>query len=301
MRSSHRHWFPITLAVWLVGVAGCSLTVGLVAVLGGAGPAPVEYAAPAPLEAHASDVPLLPPPLRSTPKKTALEPTTRPAAPPLRRSSLPFTLKGSLVSATAEWSMATLEDVRTRRMRTVMEGEQLEGARVVAIHRSLVVVEADGVRAFIDQAPPGTAPVMTAISDPSRHAPPVGPSRGEPSRGATGALPGLRQNGKGSWSVPRNELEALAANPMALMNDARILPSFENGAADGFKLSWLRPGSLYSRIGLQPGDVLRRVNGLSLDSHEKMLLAYQQLREARQIELEVIRNGATVRHTYRVE
>jgi general secretion pathway protein C len=93
-------------------------------------------------------------------------------------------------------------------------------------------------------------------------------------------------------------LDTVLANPNQLLMQARVVPAFRHGAAQGFKLFSIRPGSLYERIGLQNGDVMQRINGLSLDSVEQGLYAFQKLRESPRIELEVERNGQPVRLTY---
>ena len=41
---------------------------------------------------------------------------------------------------------------------------------------------------------------------------------------------------------------------------ARIVPSFKDGVAQGFKLFSIRPDSIYSKIGIQNGDVIKRIS-----------------------------------------
>jgi type II secretory pathway component PulC len=60
-------------------------------------------------------------------------------------------------------------------------------------------------------------------------------------------------------SVDRSVVESLLANPVALLNDARFFPSTK-----GFKVSTIRPGSLFDKLGLQNGDTVKSINGLSV-------------------------------------
>ena len=69
------------------------------------------------------------------------------------------------------------------------------------------------------------------------------------------------------------------------------MPSFKNGAANGFKLFSIQPNSLYASIGIENGDVIQRVNGYEINSPEKALELYQKLRESRHVTIELERGG----------
>jgi general secretion pathway protein C len=68
----------------------------------------------------------------------------------------------------------------------------------------------------------------------------------------------------------------------------------------GFKLFSIRPDSIYSKIGVQNGDVIRRINGFDLNSPEKALEVYSKMKDASRIEIEIERNGAPIRKSYNV-
>jgi general secretion pathway protein C len=68
-------------------------------------------------------------------------------------------------------------------------------------------------------------------------------------------------------------------------------PRLVNGATDGFVIAMLQPGSLLSQMGFHKGDVVMQVNGMPLDSPEKALQIFQQLREARSLRVHVERQG----------
>jgi general secretion pathway protein C len=71
--------------------------------------------------------------------------------------------------------------------------------------------------------------------------------------------------------------------------------------ANGFKLFSIVPDSLYSKIGIQNGDVIRRINGYEMNSPDKALEVYQKLRDANRIEVELERRGDTIRKQYAIE
>ena len=79
---------------------------------------------------------------------------------------------------------------------------------------------------------------------------------------------------------------------------ARITPIFRNGQSLGFKLTAIHPHSFYSQIGLVDGDVILRVNGLEMNSPEKALSAYAELKDAARFELDLERDCQWIRKTY---
>ena len=94
-------------------------------------------------------------------------------------------------------------------------------------------------------------------------------------------------------------LTALARKPAApgevTHGGARIVPKFVNGKSVGFAFYSIRPGSKLAQGGLKNGDVIVRINGLSMDSPEKALDVYKTLRLGTAADVEVLRGSATLK------
>ncbi|MFP2932029.1 hypothetical protein ACLESO_44070 [Pyxidicoccus sp. 3LG] len=110
----------------------------------------------------------------------------------------------------------------------------------------------------------------------------------------------IRAVGEHAYEIPLAEMQAARAGLDDLSHQVRIVPAFREGQSQGLKLFAIRPGSLIAKLGLQNGDVVQRVNGQSLKTPEGALAAYENLREARHIELDLERGGAPVRKVYDV-
>jgi general secretion pathway protein C len=213
------------------------------------------------------------------------------------KSSLRVKLLGTLVSeALPEWSVASIQDIVTLKTATYMIGDKVQGAEVVEIERLRVIVINNNRREYIDgtagdgtPAPIAAAPVVSAkaIND----APPPSVALGA----------GVKQVSENDYEIPRAEIDKTLANLNDVAMQARIVPAFKDGVAQGFKLFSIRPDSIYSKIGIQNGDVIKRINGFDLNSPEKALEIYSKLKESSRIDIEVERNGASVRKTYNVK
>ena len=103
------------------------------------------------------------------------------------------------------------------------------------------------------------------------------------------------------YKIERSTVNSALANLNGLAMDARIVPSFKNGQANGFKLFSIKPDSLYSKIGIQNGDVIQSINGFDMNSPDKALEAYTKLRNAASIDLQVERGGQTVSMNYGIQ
>lgn len=88
--------------------------------------------------------------------------------------------------------------------------------------------------------------------------------------------------------------DKMADNPQALMELARPVPFTDASGFAGFRLF---PGSkpaLFARMGLQPGDVVKEVNGVILDNPMKGAEVMQQLRDSQQLSLRIQRGGQEI-------
>lgn len=83
-------------------------------------------------------------------------------------------------------------------------------------------------------------------------------------------------------------------NPTKLAELVRVAPVMENGQTSGFRLEALKDDPLFKELGFQSGDIVKRVNGVDLDSSAKGLRVIQQLRRAKQVSVTIERNGQLV-------
>ena len=203
-------------------------------------------------------------------------------------TQLDLKLLGTMTSPTAGMSMASVYEAPTQRTRTVWEGSSLQGAEILTIERTRVVLLNNGHTEILD---------ITSIPAASGQAALLPP----PSAPATGFGATLRQTGPDAYAIQRQDVENTLANLNQVAMQARVVPAFSNGVSKGFKLFAMRPDSLYTRLGLKNGDIVQRVNGFMLDSPTQTLEAYNHLRGSSRIELEIERDGQVLRKTYAVE
>lgn len=233
----------------------------------------------------------IPEPEPTVQEPTAASKTVDDSAEPIK-SGLRVKLLGTLVSADKYWSFASVLDMTTQRSQTYMVSDQIQGAQITDIQRERVIIINNGRKEFIDNQPGDGSGPAPAFTPPPPVAAATAPNSGLGS--------GIRATSDNEYEVPRGEIDKTLANLNEVAMQARIVPAFKDGQAQGFKLFSIRPDSIYSKIGVQNGDVIRRINGFDLNSPEKALEVYSKLKEASRIEIEIERNGAPIRKTYNV-
>lgn len=143
---------------------------------------------------------------------------------------------------------------------------------------------------FIDE-PPEKGAVVARSDTPKAEAAPA----------ATDDMGGtIKKTGENSYEVGQSDIDKALNNLSELSTQARIVPAFEGGKTIGFKLFSIRPGSLYSKVGLQNGDVITRINGYEMSSPEKGLEIYSKLKDAKSVNVDLKRRGKPLTLDYAI-
>ncbi|MDD2941405.1 MAG: type II secretion system protein N [bacterium] len=93
------------------------------------------------------------------------------------------------------------------------------------------------------------------------------------------------------FTVAEAELQEAMANLPQLLSQARAVPYFRAGKSIGMRLFAIRRGSLYEKLGLKNGDILKTVNDNSLSDPSQALKLFEDLKSERSINVIVERMG----------
>ncbi len=108
----------------------------------------------------------------------------------------------------------------------------------------------------------------------------------------------VRNLGDNRYAIKRKDLMKATTSLTSLAKQARIVPSRKH---NGFKIYRIKSSSIYRKIGLKNGDIIQSINGISLSSPDKALMAYQRLRNADRLDLDIVRRGKKETLEYVVE
>ncbi len=92
-------------------------------------------------------------------------------------------------------------------------------------------------------------------------------------------------------AILKDYREKLINDPQSVMNSVRAEPYRQGGRLQGYRIFPGSDKSLFGSLGLEPGDVVTSINGISLDSPLKGLEVMQNIQDATEMNVEVLRNG----------
>jgi len=228
------------------------------------------------------------------------DPTAAPA-----RSNTRIVLVAAVIAERPGDSLVTLTDASSRETRVLGVGDEFAGARMLGLqrvrdeadttgngYRTICLICNGGTKEYVEFSP---APITASAGEamPNLGVAPVPGPRG-------GGGEGVRVVSANKYEIEKGVIDRTLSNMNTIATQARIVPSFKNGVANGFKLFSIQPGSLYSSIGIENGDVIQRINGYEINSPEKALELYQKLRESQQVSIELERAGQVIRKEYSI-
>jgi len=111
----------------------------------------------------------------------------------------------------------------------------------------------------------------------------------------------VRRIGRNEFTIERAALDRNLQNMGQLFTQMRAIPNVENGKTDGFSLSEVIPGSLFSQMGLRDGDVVSSIGGQDLNDPTQAIALMNNLRSASSLSITIMRRGQPVQLQYQIQ
>ncbi len=199
-------------------------------------------------------------------------------------------LLATMVADPSQWSMAIIND-DARESRLVKEGQKVDQHTVVAIQRDRLVLASGGKFGCVPLGKKGKGKKSSKFS----------PKTSAPSKSKSNIKDGVKKVGANSYEIDREMLNEQLDDLSALSRQARVIPHYRGGKPQGFKIVGVRPGSLYSHIGLRSGDVIKGVNDEAITSPNKALELYEKLKNSDNVTVEIERRGRKITNEYSIK
>jgi general secretion pathway protein C len=189
-------------------------------------------------------------------------------------------LKGVIAPDAGPAASAIFSTGSGKDLAVYMDREVQPGVKLVEVKPDHVVVARAGVRERIDLE--------------ARRA------------GATASTPGARvvgfkinvaRAGANNYSLSRRELDDALRDP----NQLGYLGQIGMPPGGGVRMESAPSGSLAAKLGLQPGDVIRKVNGQNVASAGDLARLYTQFATTSQVQAEVQRGSSIVQLSYAIQ
>ena len=210
-------------------------------------------------------------------------------------TTLPLKLVGTIYGGDPANGIALIEDTVKHLVNSFFVGDGVApDTKITAIYREKVFLQHGEYREYLllkEKEPPGRQ---------RRGAKPVAkvvvPS--EVPKFATDTPPeqfkeeGFERNG-GHIVISSDYRKKLLTGDFAkVLQDAKAEPFLVGGELAGFKLTRIREDSVYQKAGLQDGDVIKEINGVSLVDTAQAIKLLNSLRQESELEVRLERAGS---------
>lgn len=201
---------------------------------------------------------------------------------PMEQTKLQVKLWGT-VSSEGIASYAVIEDLKDKKQSLYRVNDKIQIATVKQILREKVILNSGGkdeVLEMGEKAAP-SKPVFPPI--------PIGEAAPPPSSESE------------NIKLVRSEIQESINDVNNLMKQARIRPHFTDGKPDGLTITGVRPDSIFTKLGLQSGDVITGVDGKEIQSVDDALRLYQSLKSSPKASVQIRRRGELKMMDYSIE
>ena len=174
-------------------------------------------------------------------------------------------------------SIVTVREANYSHADTYRVNDMLIGhnnVQIVAIERKRMVVDNNGSRECYEIEQPKT----TTASNYS------------PTKATEKKKPSTKRNGNTVVLSSEWVEKELGPGFSKVIQSARLVPNTTDGdRVNGFKIFAIRPGTLFNKIGLRNGDIIQKVNDVSLEQVEQGFALYQTFQEDQEIVFNIVR------------
>ena len=183
-----------------------------------------------------------------------------------------------------EESYAIIEDKQKRSQDIYHIGDSVKNAVIKNILRNKVILNVNGKDEILLKA---DTPTQTGDISP------VSPANRPSVPQREGSVPAR------TITLQRSEVEKSFSNIQELLTQASIKPHYSDGEADGLAITGIRANSIFRKIGLRNGDIVKSVKGNEIKSAEDLASLYGDLQNDETMEIKIIRRGRERNINYR--
>ncbi len=193
----------------------------------------------------------------------------------LEATRLPLKLHATAASNDSTQSLAIVEDLESGESTVVRVGGDLSNgkATVLLIERKRVVLTENGSTRELtfdeDRNLGNSRSARPARSRASRTSTKKSSRFARRSRRPAPARPDIQPLAEDRFAVTPEAVEKLVRNPASLLEQANLVPEFQDGQMIGVKIRKPKPGSIFEQLGIKDGDVIVELNGIPIDSPEQ--------------------------------
>ena len=207
------------------------------------------------------------------------------------KSTLPLKLLGTIYGGDPYSGIALIEDTSKRNQNSFFVGDLLaQNAKIIEIHREKVIIDRGDHREYIELERKQLVSKRRKKSSGSARPAAKKIYATEPPPEAY-KEEGFERQGNAITMSSDFRRKLLTTDFAKILQDAKAEPHLVGGELNGFRLTRIREDSIYQKAGLQNGDVVKEINGVSLVDTAQAIKLLNSLRGENDLEVRLERGG----------
>ncbi|MFV9644576.1 MAG: type II secretion system protein N [Desulfobacterales bacterium] len=185
----------------------------------------------------------------------------------LKHTDLKLRLWGTVTADDKQTAYAVIEELKAKKQNLYRVGDKIQDATVKMIFREKVVLSINGRDEILE------IEELSANKKTNKSV--------------------LKSNVIHKRNIKSNRLQTEKAFKKVnnLMGQANIKPYFEKGKIGGIILTRIKPDSLFHKMGLENGDIIKGVDGENIESVDDIQEFYKSLKASPDVQLQIKRKG----------
>lgn len=165
-------------------------------------------------------------------------------------------------------------------------GESVLGYRLKEVGDRSIVLTRNGKKYRLEIRKPSTKNAVTVVGTPPT---------------TTASVPSTIRKEGDTTLVPRKLIGKYTKNIDKIWKDIGIVPYKSSGKLRGFKVRYIRRGSLFQKLGLKRGDIITAINGEPIEDYNTAMELYQSADTLDELTLQIKRGKQEVELNYEIQ
>jgi len=217
-------------------------------------------------------------------------PASAPSAPTdeeLTETKLPLKLWGTIAANDPALSWASIEETGKGVIAAVRVGDKIQSATIVRIERRRVVLLENGSRRSLSLDDDDAAGNLLVSS-----------KRSKPSTRRTTSRSSRRTSARTPRKPAGEKAESPGEKASSLYSQARIVPKIdpETNVVTGLQLSAIQSGSAFEQAGIENGEVITEINGVSVSDIGASTKIMSALTDSDEVEVITMDENGDAKH-----
>ena len=111
----------------------------------------------------------------------------------------------------------------------------------------------------------------------------------------------VKNKGKNTYEVSRSDINEHLKKLPEILHQARVVPHKEDGQIKGFRFESIDKGSIFENLGFEKGDIIKEVDGEFIENPDQAFHLYERLKGSSGFKVLVEKDGKDVELDYNVD